>query len=118
MRAMLSIDPSRCSRCGLCARMCPTRALTRGGDRQIRVHAERMSGCVACGWCLTACPRDAIRGTGIAPAGFPAVLRGVLASVRHRLGEVKLGRKRRILAAVEAPRSPGRVLTVNSKMDR
>jgi NADH-quinone oxidoreductase subunit F len=47
------IDPEKCQGCGICARACPSQAIT-GGKRM--VHVIDQSKCIKCGGCLDACP--------------------------------------------------------------
>lgn len=55
---MLSINHSACTRCYLCLRTCPVKAIDYNKDRQ---ELEFVSGrCIACGACLTGCPKAAI----------------------------------------------------------
>lgn len=56
------VDETRCSACGMCARLCPTRAL-----RFVTDEEEEMFGlffqagdCLDCGICTAACPEQAI----------------------------------------------------------
>lgn len=57
--AVASIDEERCTLCGLCETICPTRAITLG--QRPRVDVERCSGC---GVCVEQCPNAAITLTG------------------------------------------------------
>jgi NADH-quinone oxidoreductase subunit F len=47
------IIPEKCRGCGICARSCPTHAIS--GDKQM-VHVIDQSNCVKCGTCLDVCP--------------------------------------------------------------
>lgn len=59
------VDEDRCSGCALCAKLCPTHALSfeidvdATGATSFRLEA-RVDRCVDCGVCTTACPDDAI----------------------------------------------------------
>lgn len=44
-----------CTHCGLCAQVCPARALVRRNDGIVEVHPER---CIGCKYCYQACPFD------------------------------------------------------------
>ncbi len=70
-----SIDPAACTACGLCAQVCPERAVSayNAGLEQRpaaylpfpqalpRVYAIDRAACTDCGLCVTACPVDAVR---------------------------------------------------------
>jgi len=55
--SMIQVDLTRCTRCGLCARICPYVVLE--VDRQNGPHVIRDT-CIACGHCVAACPTEAI----------------------------------------------------------
>lgn len=44
-----------CTHCGLCAQVCPARALVRRDDGIVEVHPDR---CIGCKYCYQACPFD------------------------------------------------------------
>lgn len=50
-----------CTGCGLCADLCPTGALSMGGDRGRPELLWKPAHCSRCDLCLEACPREAIR---------------------------------------------------------
>lgn len=52
------VDEQACTLCMACPQVCPTRALTDGGERPELKFTEDL--CVQCGLCRTACPEDAI----------------------------------------------------------
>ena len=60
-RGKITIDVNKCRGCGLCARACPTKALTfsieKGGRRVLRYFAGQ---CIFCGLCVDACRFGAI----------------------------------------------------------
>ncbi|HIQ02950.1 MAG TPA: 4Fe-4S dicluster domain-containing protein [Desulfurococcales archaeon] len=60
-RGRILIDPNKCRGCGLCSRVCPTKALTftieRGGRRVLSYFAGQ---CIFCGLCIEACRFNAI----------------------------------------------------------
>ena len=63
----LAFDSAKCTRCGLCTRICPARSI-RFGKRlgkekplpELVSLAPGITACVACGCCLAACPSGAI----------------------------------------------------------
>lgn len=54
------IEAENCRACGLCARMCPTGAITK--DEEKRVYWIDWEKCVDCGLCARECPFEAIQG--------------------------------------------------------
>ncbi len=54
------IDDSRCTRCGVCARVCPVTNVSFGHDGLPEIG----SGCLTCGGCYHNCPSGAIRFRG------------------------------------------------------
>ena len=59
----LALDRSRCTGCGLCARQCPTDALT-----SLPMHGEHLCqllfhyhSCVGCGQCVESCPEQCLQ---------------------------------------------------------
>lgn len=68
----IAVDENACSRCGLCARICPTRIFTpANGKPPATRHTEE---CVLCGQCLCGCPTAAIRHGGLAAANCKRIL--------------------------------------------
>lgn len=76
--ARVVIDPTACSGCGLCARVCPTQALTfvgpvvtvrkRGDKAEPFALRFRTTHCVACHLCARMCPEEAVRCDGLLTA--------------------------------------------------
>ena len=54
----ISYDKEKCTDCGACLNMCPTRSFTRDMDSQV-IEFNRAD-CIACGMCARACPSRAI----------------------------------------------------------
>ncbi len=52
------VDPATCTGCTLCAKNCPTKAIS--GERK-EVHVVDQAACIRCGKCFTVCTFDAIR---------------------------------------------------------
>lgn len=70
------IDRQKCTDCGLCAEVCPTRVLQKR-DGKLHIQADSGFGCIACLQCGMVCPRQAVavRGRRAEPehlAAFPA----------------------------------------------
>lgn len=65
----VSVDEASCTRCGECARICPTEVL-RLQEGAIAVVPESAFGCIACGHCMMVCPTGSVTvtGRGISPA--------------------------------------------------
>lgn len=65
---ILVFDDSKCTRCGICASLCPGRSIVippkkENGKRDLPYNEEIAPGitaCMACGDCLAACPNKAI----------------------------------------------------------
>lgn len=76
--ARMVIDSAACSGCGLCARVCPTQALTFVGPQAtVRLRKDEVepfalrfqaTRCVACALCAQMCPDEAVRGQGLLTA--------------------------------------------------
>lgn len=72
--ADVAVDGSACSACGLCARFCPTGALSFATDEERFALYFRPVLCIDCGICAVACPEDAIRfGTRLPAAALVEV---------------------------------------------
>ncbi len=54
----IAIELSTCVLCGLCARKCPTSAIT--VDRAEKTWSIDREGCVLCGSCIDACPKKSL----------------------------------------------------------
>ncbi len=64
-RGTLEFDIDTCVFCGLCARRCPTVALT--CSREDRYFAIEQLRCIACGVCVDLCNKDSLRMSMDAP---------------------------------------------------
>ena len=64
-RGTLEFDLASCVFCGLCARRCPTGALT--VSREERFFAIEQLRCIACGVCIDLCNKDSLRMSVDAP---------------------------------------------------
>jgi nitroreductase/Pyruvate/2-oxoacid:ferredoxin oxidoreductase delta subunit len=61
--AEITVDRTRCTDCGLCAKVCFGAPLVmRSGS--LHIVPDRMFGCIACGACLSICPTEAITISG------------------------------------------------------
>jgi len=57
-RGQISFDPSTCILCSLCAKNCPTEALTVNREENYwRINRLR---CILCGECVQRCPKNSI----------------------------------------------------------
>ncbi len=73
------VDDARCTACGECAVVCPTRTLEMR-DGRVDVATRTFMGCIGCGHCMMTCPEEAIAVTGrridpadlVRPRGTPA----------------------------------------------
>jgi formate hydrogenlyase subunit 6/NADH:ubiquinone oxidoreductase subunit I len=57
-RGHISIDPAKCILCTLCAKRCPTGALT--VDRESKTWRIDRLTCITCGLCVEVCPKNAL----------------------------------------------------------
>ncbi len=56
LRNDIAVDPSRCTSCGLCVEICPSRNLSMAEDGRIAVHGK----CILCVRCYNFCPASAV----------------------------------------------------------
>ncbi len=57
-RGQISIDEESCIVCGICARKCPTNAIT--VDRKKRTWEIQRMQCIQCGCCVEVCPKTCL----------------------------------------------------------
>lgn len=57
---VVNCDADRCTSCGLCIEVCPTRALTARDAPDSWALAFAHSGCAACGGCVAVCPESTL----------------------------------------------------------
>jgi ferredoxin len=57
MRELPSLDESKCTACGDCVSVCPTRCLER---QTTRVWMPRPRDCITCEVCVKVCPESAL----------------------------------------------------------
>jgi formate hydrogenlyase subunit 6/NADH:ubiquinone oxidoreductase subunit I len=68
-RGQLRFAKARCVFCGVCAKRCPTAALS--VDRPAKQWALDRWRCITCGCCVEACPKDCLEFAGDhAPPAF------------------------------------------------
>jgi len=58
------LEAARCSRCGLCIRLCPAGCITRDDERALPVFGP---GCTGCWACFQHCPERAVAGWKVGP---------------------------------------------------
>ncbi len=68
---LITVDESKCRRCGTCARACPVGIIVLGEGFPITgfpTTVEKIEkGCITCGHCVAACPRGAISHCRMSP---------------------------------------------------
>jgi len=57
--AQVSIDATRCTRCGACVRTCPADVLLLT-ETAVKTSPSSYLGCIGCGHCMLVCPQDCI----------------------------------------------------------
>lgn len=60
-RGAIEIDPEKCTGCGACTRICPSKALSMVNEGDTLVLRYFVGRCVFCGACADTCPDKAIR---------------------------------------------------------
>ncbi len=54
----VAFDMEKCSRCGMCAKVCPGAAIAFDGRPSMKPFPENQ--CMFCGCCAAVCPKDAV----------------------------------------------------------
>ena len=67
----IAVDEKQCARCGLCAKICPTRIFDPPQGSPPKVHHTEE--CVLCGQCLCGCPTGSIRHSGFIISNFKRI---------------------------------------------
>lgn len=62
----MTIDNATCSKCGMCANICPTKAIDHAKDEFPSRNPERAETCILCGQCMAVCPTGSIGIAGLA----------------------------------------------------
>jgi NAD-dependent dihydropyrimidine dehydrogenase PreA subunit len=62
MRDLPLLDETRCTGCGDCVAVCPTKCLAMAGAIPWLI---RPADCVSCAACVAVCPADAVRLSGV-----------------------------------------------------
>ncbi|MGE5373033.1 MAG: nitroreductase family protein [Solirubrobacterales bacterium] len=56
----LTVNPETCTKCGLCAEVCPARAIRHAAKALPAQDPERAAICIECGQCMAVCPSQSI----------------------------------------------------------
>lgn len=62
-RGIIEIDPSVCTGCGACIRICPSKALSLTIEGEEAILRYFIGRCIFCGMCADICPEKAIKVT-------------------------------------------------------
>lgn len=76
-----TVDPGRCTRCGLCARDCPAGIIRQDGQDVPRIDPDQEPQCYQCQHCLAVCPAAALSILGRKPSGSLLLTPGSLPSL-------------------------------------
>ena len=63
----MSVDQETCSKCGMCATICATKAIDYFKDEFPTRNSERPEICIQCGQCMAVCPTGSITIAGLVP---------------------------------------------------
>ncbi len=73
-RGFIVYDPSKCLGCGLCAQICPSRAIKmRVLEARKRRPGYNLARCIFCGFCVDICPAEALSESTIHDQVFEGV---------------------------------------------
>lgn len=61
----IAINPMTCTKCGVCAEVCPNQILRKNGREPLTVRPDRAGLCFQCGQCMAVCPTRSIRVEGL-----------------------------------------------------
>ena len=75
--ALITVDPDRCTGCGLCVASCDPACLAMA-EGQPQAVAE--AACITCGHCVAVCPTDALTHRDLPPESFAPAQAGVVPS--------------------------------------
>lgn len=81
----IALDPSRCTRCGRCVRICPCRVLTLDESRLPQIPPSRRARCISCGHCTAICPALALSLNGMNPAELTPVSAEPLSALQRTM---------------------------------
>lgn len=102
MAENISIDPARCTQCGLCAEVCFLN-YENGEDGKVRPKGKMVC-CAACGHCLAVCPADAISHPLLKAGSCEPLRESDRPSYEQYLGFLKMRRSRREFKDQPVPR--------------
>ena len=79
----IALEPSRCTRCGRCVRICPCRVFTLDDTRLPQITPAHRARCISCGHCTAICPALALSLNGTNPAELTPVSAAPLSSTQR-----------------------------------
>jgi hydrogenase-4 component H len=60
-RGAIEVNPSKCTGCGACTRICPPKALSMSIEGETAILRYFIGRCIFCGMCADVCPEKAIK---------------------------------------------------------
>ncbi|NPA04713.1 MAG: NADH-quinone oxidoreductase subunit I [Crenarchaeota archaeon] len=72
-RGFILYEPEKCLGCGLCAQICPARAIKMHVQGRKRRPGYSMARCIFCGLCVDICPAEALEPSSIHDEAFEVV---------------------------------------------